>query len=66
MQGQQTEHVDTVILSLKRDSVLPVGTLGRIVITRITLLTYVGNAKGRSLLASAITMVHHSMVETTT
>ena len=65
IQGQQLEHVATVVPSVKRDSVLPMGKISRI-ITRITLLTYVGNAKGRGLLASTITMVLPSRVETTT
>ena len=60
------EHVAAVVPSVKRDSALPMGKLARIVITRITLLTYVGNAKGRGLLASTIAMVLPSMVETTT
>ena len=60
------EHAATVVPSVKRDNVLPMGKLARIVTTRIILLTYVGNAKGRGLLASTITMVHPSGVETTT
>ena len=66
IQGQQMEHVATVVPSVKRDSVLPVGKLAGIVTGRITLLMYVGNSKGRGLLASPVTMVHPSVVETTT
>ena len=66
IQGQQMEHAATVVTSVKRDNVLPTGKLTRIVRTRITLLTYVGYAKCRGLLASTVTMVHPSRVETTT
>ena len=55
--GQQMEHVATVVPSVKTDSVLLMGKLARNV-TRTTLFTYVGNAKGRSLLASTTTMAH--------
>ena len=65
IQGPQMEHVATVVPSAKRYSVLPMGKLPRIVTRRITLLIYVGNAKGRGLLASTVTVVHPSMVETT-
>ena len=54
-----------MIPSVKRDSALPTGKLARIVTTRNILLVYVGDAKGRGLLASTITMVHPSRVETT-
>ena len=64
--GQQMEHVASVVPNLKRDSILPMGKLARFVTRRITLLMYVGNAKGRGLLASTITMVHLSVVERTT
>ena len=66
IQGQQMEHAATVVLSVKRDSVLPMGKLARIVTTKITLLTYVGNTEGRGLVASTVKMVHPSEVETTT
>ena len=66
IQGQQMEHLATVVPSVKRDSVLPMGKLARIVTTRITLPEYVGDAKGQGLLASSITMVHLSRVEATT
>ena len=55
IQGQQMEHVATVVPSVKRDSVLTMEKLAKIVTTRIILLTYVGNAKGRGLLASSVT-----------
>ena len=60
------EHATIVVPSVKTDSVLPMGKLARIVTTRITLLMYVGNTKSRGLLASTVTMVHSSMMETTT
>ena len=63
IQCQQMEHAATMVPSVKRDSILPMGKLARIV-TRITLLTYVDNAKGRGLLALTVTMVHSSRVET--
>ena len=47
-------------------SVLLTGKLSRIVTSRITLLVYVGNIKGRGLLASTITMVHPRGLETST
>ena len=56
----------TVVPSVKRDSVLPMGKLARIVTTRIILLMYVVNVKCRGLLASTITMVHPSGMKTTT
>ena len=65
IQGQQMEHEGTVVPSVKRDHVLPMGKLARIVTTRITLLMYLGSAKGRGLLASTITMVNPSKAETT-
>ena len=46
IQGQQMEHVATVVPSVKGHNVLPMGKLARNVKTRITLLMYVGNAKG--------------------
>ena len=64
IQGQQTEHVTTVVPSVKRDSVLPIRKLARIITTRIILLTYVGNAKGKGLPVSTVTMVHPSCGET--
>ena len=63
IEGQQMEHAATVVPNVKRDSFLYMGKLAGIV-TRITLLTYVGNAKGH--LASTITMFHPNGVETTT
>ena len=59
------EHGATVVPCVERNSVLPTGKLAKIV-TRRTLLMYVGNAKGRGLLVSTITMVQPSGVETTT
>ena len=59
------EHSVTVVPCVKRDRVLPMRKLARIV-TRITLLAYMGNTKGRGLLVSTMTMFHSSVVETTT
>ena len=66
IQGQQLNHVATVVPCIRRDSVLPTEKLAKNVATRITLLVHVGNAKVRGLLASTIIMVHLSKVESTT
>ena len=52
------KHAVTMVPSVKRDSVLPTGKHASIVTTRITVLTYVGIAKGRGPLASTATMVN--------